>query len=135
VTLNPPPPTDPTLRGIRFGSRRFSEPIPFMSALAIPAPGIYVILILPNIWASPRQYRPLYIGESSNVGQRVTDQHEKFGSWIREAAGSKLYVAYHLTGLMTDQLRKDAECELIAEYNPPCNIRISSLFEAFLRSK
>ncbi len=57
----------------------------------------------------------------------LTDQHEKYAHWKREANGQTLYVAYHMTTMWTEQQRKDAECALIKHYNPPCNMLLRSL--------
>jgi hypothetical protein len=114
-------------RGIYYKERRFSEPARFPSVLIPPFQGIYAILV-PDTGLTPRPFRLLYIGESANLSERITKQHEKFEDWTREALGSQLYFAYHETIGMTDQQRRNAECELINHYNPPCNSRISAFW-------
>jgi hypothetical protein len=85
----------------------------------LPVPGIYAILVL-----DPYPFRILYIGESSNLSERVTRNHEKVNHWYREAKGSPLYFAFHSTPeMMTDQQRRDIESQLINQYDPPCNTK------------
>jgi excinuclease UvrABC nuclease subunit len=114
-------------QGIYYKDRRFSEPARFPSAPIPPLPGVYAILVR-DTGLTPRPFRLLYIGESANLNERITKQHEKFEDWIREALGSHLYFAYHETIGMTDQQRRDVECELINHYNPPCNSRMSAFW-------
>jgi hypothetical protein len=119
-------PPQPAPSGIQFGIRRFTDPIQFSiaSSFKLPAPGIYAILVRDLRW-TPRPFRILYFGESAKLTERVTTQHEKYLEWVSEAAGNILYVAYHFTVKMTDQQRRDAECELINTYQPPCNVRVN----------
>jgi hypothetical protein len=117
----------PLTQGVYYKERRFSEPARFPSVLVPSFQGIYAILV-PDTGLTPRPFRLLYIGESANLSERITKQHERFEDWIREALGGRLYFAYHKTIGMTDQQRRDAECELINHYNPPCNSRISAFW-------
>ena len=126
------PPLKPASGGIRFGTRDFTEPSRFPSPLIPPFSGIYVMLV-PDSRGTPRPFRVLYIGESDNLSRRVTRQHEKFEHWTREAAGSQLYFAFHNTMGMSDLQRRDAECELINHYGPPCNTKSISPFRPALR--
>lgn len=112
--------------GIYYDNRRFSAPRRFPGLLIPPIPGIYAILI-PDAQMKPRQFRLLYIGETEDLNKRVCELHEKHESWKREAAGRPLYFAYHETIGMTTQQRKDAECAIIAKYDPPCNIQLRPL--------
>ena len=98
-----------------------------------PTQGIYAILV-PDQRFSPRGFAVLYFGEAGDISQRLTSQHEKLSAWYREAAGRTLYFAYHVTPGMTDQQRRNAECELINAYLPPCNERVDRpLYSAFRR--
>jgi hypothetical protein len=115
----------PVTQGIKFCDRLFTEPTRLSSALIPPVSGIYAILV-PDAGCSPRQFRPVYFGESSNLNGRVSTSHEKYNDWVRAAAGSQLYLAHHATILMNDQQRRDAECELINHYRPECNDRINT---------
>ena len=107
---------------IMYGNRSFSGPMQFPAPLTLPFQGLYVIVV-PDDKFTPRPFRLLYIGESADVKERATKQHEKFDDWVREAAGRPLYIGYSSTLGMTDQQRKGEECRLINEYNPPCNVR------------
>jgi hypothetical protein len=124
----------PAPGGIRFGTRDFTEPRWFPNPYALPFSGIYAILV-PDDRYSPRPFRVLYIGESANVRERATENHEKCNDWKREAAGKQLFVAYHGTAGMTDQQRRDAECKLINTYTPPCNTKTIGAFSAAARKK
>jgi hypothetical protein len=100
----------------------------FPAPLPAPLSGLYVVVIPDPGWA-PRQFRLLYLGESSNIEERATKQHEKYDDWLREAAGRPLSVGYSSTVGMTDQQRRDEEFKLIDLYNPPCNVRKSSFWD------
>jgi excinuclease UvrABC nuclease subunit len=119
------PPVTPVVQGIKFGDRQFYEPRRFPSLLIPPTQGIYAILVSDATW-TPRPFRVIYFGESNNLGNRISTAHEKYIDWTREAAGSQLYVAYHVTIGMTDAQRRDAECVLINQYQPVCNVRMDT---------
>jgi hypothetical protein len=116
----------PVVQGIRYGDLTFTEPRLFAPALIAPIQGIYAIVV-PDIAYKPRQFRLLYLGETADFSKRLTDQHEKYAHWKREANGQALYYAYYMTINWTEQQRKDAECALIKQYNPPCNTMLRSL--------
>lgn len=120
------PPTIPLAQGIHYGNRGFSEPCQFPAPLTPPTQGLYAILV-PDASSSPRPFRVLYFGETQNLMNRLTQQHEKFAEWKREAGGSTLYVAFHAMFGGTDQQRKDAERELINAYKPPCNVQMARI--------
>jgi hypothetical protein len=114
-----PPPSLPPQTGITYVDRRFSEPT-FLHACVLPMlAGVYVILVY-DAGYSPRPYRLLYVGESENLNERVSTNHEKYSAWCREAQNQMLYVAYHLTGMNRVE-RYTLEAAVIREYNPPCN--------------
>jgi hypothetical protein len=113
---------------IVYGNRSFSGPMQFPAQLSAPLSGLYVIVV-PDVGWTPRQFRLLYFGESSDMKERATKQHEKYDDWLREAAGRPLYVGYSSTVGMTDQQRGDEECRLIDMCNPPCDIRKSSFWD------
>ena len=118
--------------GIVYGNRSFSEPQRFPSLSTPVASGIYAILV-PDSSYRPRPFRVIYFGESNNLFTRVCTSHEKYADWQREAGvnslygTSDLYVAFHPTNDLTDQRLRDAECELINQYLPPCNDRVDKL--------
>lgn len=120
----PVPPLAPA--GITLGKYIFCEPRAFPPMLMAPIQAVYVIMVQDSRW-TPRQLRPIYIGESANLHNRLTTQHEKHDHWKREAAGLTLYYAYHMTIGSGEQQRKDIEAELVGQYNPPCNTLLRSL--------
>ncbi len=112
--LESPPP------GIYFRDRRFSEPLPFHSAITVPTQGIYAILVRDEGY-TPRPFQVLYFGESERLARRVTAQHESYGDWERQARGAVLFVAFYNTAGTPSRLRKELAKQLIQDYNPPCN--------------
>jgi hypothetical protein len=133
-----PPPSKfsgvPSLtQGIRYGEVSFSEPRLFPPTLLLPFQGIYVILV-PDAAFSPRQFRLLYVGESGDVSKRLSDKHEKYNHWKREANGQMLYFAYCSTFGYTEEQRKRAEAEIISTYNPSCNTLLRSLLSTPVKS-
>lgn len=121
------------LRGIpdgrvRFGRYNFSEPqlLPqTCTSRLLILPGVYVVLVYDIGWR-PQPFRPLYFGESDDLWSRTTAAHEKSASW-REHAGTStpLYRAFCPLPGSTRSERQAAESALIAQYNPPCNERLS----------
>jgi hypothetical protein len=120
-------------QGIRYGELMFSEPRMFPPTLMPPLQGIYVIVV-PDAGMSPRQFRLLYVGESADVSKRLSDKHEKYNHWKREANGQTLYFAYCSTFGYTEEQRKDAEGAIISAYNPPCNTLLRSLLATPIKS-
>lgn len=114
-------------QGIRYGDLTFSEPRAFPPVLMAPFQGIYAV-VAPDPAFKPRPFRLLYIGETADLSKRLTDQHEKYSHWKREANGQTLYCAYYMTTMWTEQQRKDTEAALIKQYDPPCNTLLRSLF-------
>ena len=118
-------PVGNAVQGIKFGERQFSEPRRFPELLIPPTQGIYAILVQDANY-KPRPFRVIYFGESSNLGDRVCTTHEKYSDWTRSAGGTQLYMAYHWTTGMNDTQRRDAECVLINQYKPECNVRFDT---------
>lgn len=116
-------PYSPPHPGIQFSNRTFTEPAPF--ALAVPpvSSGIYAVLA-PDASCRPQPFRAIYFGESSNFHQRVTATHEHLDEWAREAGGAdRTYVAFCPTPLLNAAQRRWIESDLIARYQPVCNVR------------
>jgi hypothetical protein len=90
--------------GIRLGNRWFNEPTPFSMILPGTTQGIYAILAF-DARFRPRPFRVLYLGESKNLKERVTDQHEKFSDWVQAAGGVVFFVSCHSTAGLTDEQR------------------------------
>lgn len=117
------------MNDIIFGTYIFSAP-EVVPASALPAwvpddSGLYVILAYDVGW-TPKPYRPLYFGESQRIRSRATCEHERHVSWGHEAGVfSSLYRALcPLPNFTMSQLQR-AESALIAQYNTPCNERLS----------
>lgn len=108
--------------GIKFMDLVFTEPARFSWMMAPPRQGIYVVLVPDSAWG-PRQFRPIYFGESSFLPSRIDENHEKYKSWLREAGGMTLHVSFLATQGLTDQQRKRLENDLICRYDTPCNIK------------
>jgi hypothetical protein len=126
------PPPAPKAAGIRWGNYLFSEPRVFGTGLVAPVPGVYAIMVTDATW-TPRNFRPLYFGETEDFRKRVGFAHEKYGNWKLHAGSLTLYVShYHTLGTSTER-RKAIEEELIGKYNPPCNIMLLGPLTAMLR--
>ena len=116
--------------GINFGGYQFGAPqsLPsgywgWMTPQSLTMPGIYAILEADTRW-SPKPYRVLYFGESSNVLRRATGAHERFSSWRATAGHAKpLYRALCPMPGSTKYQRQQVENLLIRKYGPPCNGR------------
>lgn len=96
----------------------FRGPYPFPPTVMPPFKGIYAILAS---GMGILRDRLLYIGETTNMSERVCDSHERCGDWKREAKGRQLCFAYLSTPGWTDEERKNVEEALIRAYDPPCN--------------
>lgn len=105
---------------IQYGNRVFTYPSPFPPVISPVGQGLYVI-VTPDQTFQPQPYKLLYIGQSADLGQRLTSQHHKYGEWLRTARGGRLFYGWHSTLGLTERQRCDAEEELIRLYNPPCN--------------
>lgn len=112
--------------GIRYGNVSFTEPLVFPPPLLAPIQGLYVIMVRDTRFG-PRPFRLLYVGETTNLSQRVCEQHEKYDDWKREAGGAALYYAYAWSSNWTERQRKDAEEAIIVQHDPPCNILLRRL--------
>ena len=118
------------MTGINFGGYGFSEPEPLPAATIAYRPqqdsiGLYAIVVF-EARCNPRPYRPIYFGESSGIVSRATSSHENYSSWAAEAGPfTALYRAFCSLPGWTRMQRQRAESALIAEYNPPCNERLS----------
>lgn len=109
--------------GIGFGNRAFTEPVPFSLALPPVSSGIYAILRSDDS-CRPRPFRVINFGESGNFYQCVTEHHECFDDWVKEAGGlENVYVAFCPTPLLKQQQRRWIENDLIARYRPTCNLK------------
>jgi hypothetical protein len=113
---------------------RFSEPMAFplasfssiyrnLYALGMtPDPGLYTVLVGDNS-CRPRPFRVLYFGESGNMNERVTPEHEHYQDWSRAAGGAEnLRVAYYFLFGSTKDERVSIESDLIKYYSPQCNV-------------
>ena len=122
---------------IRFGPYIFSEPQLLPQARtfqSIVLPGVYVVLVFDAFWG-PRPFRPLYFGESGDLWSRTTAAHEKSGSWrLHAGMFALLYRAFCPLPGSTQSQRQAAESALVAQYNPPCNERLSVSLASLLGS-
>ena len=122
------------MNGIYFGGYGFSEPqvmplSPMFGDCLADQGGLYTILVF-DAKSTPRPYRPLYFGESDGICTRATGTHEKYLSWLEEVGTfSTLYRALCFLPMWTRSQRQQAESALIAEYNPPCNERLSAALD------
>jgi hypothetical protein len=113
----------PPRAGIRFDNFAFTEPAPLALAVPPAASGIYAVLA-PDATCRPRPFRATYFGESGNFLQRVTEKHERYEDWIKEAGGvDNIYVAFCPTPLLKEEQRRWIENDLIARYRPICNLK------------
>jgi hypothetical protein len=106
--------------GIIFDNILFTEPISLRAFPPLSGGGIYVVLV-PDLNSRPRTYRPIYVGQTGDLSERVCESHERFLDWVMEAGGvHRLYVAFHA---MTagKSVRLAVENKLIGIYKPVCN--------------
>ena len=121
--------------GIRFDNRTFTEPAALRLVVPPASSGIYAILVR-DATSRPQPFRAIYFGESGNFLERVTEQHERYEDWTREAGGvANIYVAFCLTPLLKEEQRRWVENDLIARYRPACNLndnRVRSTYQPLL---
>jgi hypothetical protein len=108
--------------GIVFDSRRgpcsFTEPTPFPNLQSDwSGAGIYTILVTDGR-CYPKQFRPIYFGETVDFRQRLTIKHEHFADWQTHGT---LYVALSFMPSSTKQQRLEVESALIDMYTPSSN--------------
>jgi len=108
--------------GINFGGVLFSEPVLISTWSPLYRAGLYAILVF-DITISPKPYRVIYFGESSNLSERgFLTSHHKYSCWVREAGSSgNLYISVYLMPNSTADQRRAIEQKLIAMYKPICN--------------
>jgi hypothetical protein len=107
-----------------FGTLRFSEPEPLLSARLPSHSGLYVLLVSDPSWR-PRPFRAPYFGQSKDLDQRgFPFQHHAVQKW-REQGGSihSLWVAWYSTPLSAAFQREAIEDQLIERYKPELNER------------
>lgn len=97
----------------------FSNPIPIEAASLPAAPGVYVMALRTR----SGDFRPIYVGQSENLGARVAAHHERWSDWQSLAdfnallgSDGAIYVATHLN---PDPARRDvAEIAVYARFRP-----------------
>ncbi|TAM79493.1 MAG: hypothetical protein EPN47_16950 [Acidobacteria bacterium] len=113
----------PPRAGIRFNNQTFTEPAPLPLVAPPVSSGIYVVLAL-DVSCRPRSFRAIYFGESRNFHEDVTQTHEHYGDWIKEAGGvANTFVAFCPTPLLKEVQRRWVENDLIVRYRPVCNLK------------
>ena len=78
-----------------------------------PEPGNYVFARE----TEPGRFAPLYIGQTGNLKERLTDDHEKMPC-IRERGATHIHT-HASSEIKGDRLSE--ESDLIERLNPPCN--------------
>jgi hypothetical protein len=107
---------------INYGGIQFNDPVRVTEWLPPFRAGLYAILV-PDQSASPKPFRAIYFGESSNLSERgFLRSHIRYNSWIREAySNNNLYISVHYMPDSTQQQRMELEKRLIDTYHPVCN--------------
>jgi hypothetical protein len=109
-------------QGIWFGNHCFSEPELLPCSVPISNSGLYALLVR-DLTCHPRLLRAIYFGESGNIPAHLTPWHEKYSSWCSVASGAvNLYVAFLPMESSTPDERAAAVSDLIARYQPECNV-------------
>jgi hypothetical protein len=107
---------------INLGGKHFTKPVLLSSWQAPSLAGLYVILTFDgNI--RPLPYRPIYFGETDNLGtRRIGRSHDRFSCWSLQAGGeADLYISIFIVPLSNAEQRRAIEQQLIAVYRTPCN--------------
>jgi len=109
-------------QGIWFGSYLFSEPQLLPYFVSACDSGLFAILVRdPDCY--PRSLRVVYFGESENIPMTLSPWHERYWSWCDAAGGAmNLHVAFLPMETSTAGERTSAQAELIAQYQPECNV-------------
>lgn len=78
-----------------------------------PVAGNYIFAkeTIPNTWT------PIYVGESDNLQERLTPNHEKT-LCVRRNGATHLHTH---TNVNDDSIRQAEESDIVAKWNPPCN--------------
>ena len=109
--------------GIEFSDHQFTEPLLLSQWEAPYKAGLYAVLIY-DTSCSPKPYRLVYIGQSSNMSERdIGASHHKYTCWTAEAQerNTHLYIVIHLMPNSTEQERLGAKQKIIQSYDPSCN--------------
>lgn len=103
---------------IKIGQYNFEGPFLLSSTDFVDKAAIYAILCNGNSFS---QYKILYIGESGEVGTRLST-HNKKECWKNNCRGN-LYVSVLSlpSSSYSKQQRLDIETSLIRDKNPVCN--------------
>jgi hypothetical protein len=81
--------------------------------------GIYAVCVAKPTKIGYSIERPIYIGESKNVGERLTKDHEHYEDWKNELnSGEKLYFSI---ADVDDGYRERVEAALICKMQPKIN--------------
>lgn len=66
----------------------------------------------------PREWIPIYVGETDNLQRRLTPNHEKMPC-IKRYGGTHI----HTHSSSDDEaIRQKEEADIIDKWNPPCNL-------------
>ena len=114
--------SDPTETGMDH-TLEFKGYWPIESADAANFPGIYCVYAVPQDHTTSTS-RLLYIGESSNIGERIKE-HQLNGTFKRSLSKDfSLY--FNACRMTTKEGRREAEAALIHHHQPPYNVEFKT---------
>jgi hypothetical protein len=118
--------------GIRFNDSMFSEPSPLAGWTPPKCAGLFGILTEDPNWA-PKRFRPLYFGEfGNNASSAALDYHRL----VAAAEGKQLLVSVCQMPFSTSAQRFTLRDELIAAYNPVCQVQaVGSAMKPLIESR
>lgn len=98
---------------MKIGPYQFSDPTSLGWGYICPCAGVYAILR-----RNATDYSVIYIGQSSNMAERVDSGHHKWSCFLSHGAN---HVAFVQMPYSTEAERLAVEATLIRMFDPPCN--------------
>ena len=75
------------------------------------------------------RFRLIYIGKSSDISDRVTDEHEHFHDWVRWAYDNVCELRFSVVKLPPGGDLNSCEEAIIYKFQPPINNRCKATFD------
>ena len=100
---------------IKLGGIEFTGPH-YLDHCNVPeSSGIYAIMI----HTDANNYEIIYVGESSNLSERLTTSHHKYDCWKKY--GETIHYGLYVMSNSTQERRMEFEGQLINLLKPKCN--------------
>ena len=88
--------------------------------------GVYLVY---RVNREDGRFRLIYIGKSSDISDRVTDEHEHFHDWVRWAYDNVCELRFSVVKLPPGGDLNSCEEAMIYKFQPPINNRCKATFD------